>query len=86
MYASYIEAAIMGTGNPLIYAETEGGTIRKEVLDAYKTFAENNKDSRTGKIVSQYVEILNKNKNKLDVKEVKEFQEKIFELLRENFN
>ncbi len=86
MYASYIEAAIMGTGNPFIYAEVEGSTIREEVLDAYKTFAENNKDSRTSKVFSQYVEVLNKNKNKLDAKEVKDFQEKIFELLRDNFN
>ncbi|WP_333638498.1 hypothetical protein [Tissierella praeacuta] len=85
MYASYIEAAIMGTGNPLVYAETEESSIRKEVLDVYKTFAENNKDSRTSKVISQYVETLNKNKNKLDAKEVKDFQEKIFELLRDNF-
>lgn len=85
LYASYMEAAIIGSGNALIYSDGESSNIRKEVLDSYKDFVENNKDTRTATVLSKYLEVLNKNNNNLESKDIIDFHSKIFEVLRDNF-
>ena len=57
----YIKASIVGTGNQYIFAEEEV-LLLKEYLDIYKTYIENNKDTKTANILLQYIDLLEKSK------------------------
>ena len=84
LYSAYIEGAIIGTGNQFIYAEDSSSTVKKEVLDTYKSFVEINKDSNVTKIISNYLEVLSLDNNDMNGENTLKFYENISNIINEN--
>ena len=85
LYMEYIKASIVGTGNQYIFAEEGSSTIKKEYLDIYKTYIENNKDTKTANILLQYIDLLEKNQNNMNREEVIRFYDDLELVIREQF-
>lgn len=85
LYVSYIDAILVGTGNPLIYANEGKSTIREDVVKDYKDFIEANKDSRTAELLKEYIEILGKNNNDLNSENVIKYHEDRYSSYRTYF-
>lgn len=67
LYETYMSMAIKGLhGNQYIYAQDGDSTLKKEVLEAYKEIIRENPDSRTAKILQNYIEELEKDEMNLD--------------------
>lgn len=73
LYAEYMYGIILGAGNPYVLANEGTSIIKDEILNEYKTFVNNNKDSRTAGILEEYINILANNDNDMDAPEVIEF-------------
>ncbi|MDR7871132.1 MAG: hypothetical protein RIN55_09750 [Tissierellaceae bacterium] len=85
LYSGYIKGAILGAGNPYIFAEDGSTIIREEYIDKYKSITEDNKDSRTAEILSQYVNLLEKENRDLNSNQVNEFYDKLDILIEDSF-
>ncbi len=85
LYVEYIKGSILGTGNPYIFAEDGTTSIKQENLDKYKTIIENNKNSRTSEILSQYVDLLEKGNSDLNSIKVNEFYDKLDIIIEDAF-
>lgn len=77
LYGQYIKGALLGSGNPYIFAEDGSTVIKEEYLDKYNTIIEGNKDSKTAEILSQYVGLLEKENGDLNSHLVNEFYDKL---------
>ena len=73
LYVEYMDGVILGAGNPYVLANEGTSIIKDEILNQYKTFVTNNKDSRTSEILQEYIEILINNENDMDAEGVIEF-------------
>lgn len=85
LYREYIKASIVGMGNQYIFAEEGSSTIKKEYLDTYKIFMENNKDTKTANILLQYIDLLEKNQNNMNSEEIIKFYDDLELVIREQF-
>ncbi len=59
--------------------------LKKEYLDIYKTYIENNKDTKTANILLQYIDLLEKNQNNMNSEEVIRFYDDLELVIREQF-
>lgn len=73
LYVEYMDGVILGAGNPYVLANEGTSIIKDEILNQYKTFVNNNKDSRTAEILAEYIDILEDNHNDMDAAELVEF-------------
>lgn len=85
LYSGYIKGALLGAGNPYIFAEDGSTIIKEEYVDKYKSIIESNKDSKTTEILSQYVELLEKENQDLNSIQVNEFYDKLDILIEDRF-
>lgn len=85
LYNGYIKGALLGAGNPYIFAEDGSTVIKEEYIDKYKTIIGNNKDSRTSEILSQYVELLEKENGNLNANGVNEFYDRLDIIIEDSF-
>lgn len=85
LYSGYIKGALLGAGNPYIFAE-DGSTIIKEgYIDKYKSVIEVNKDSKTKEIISKYLDLLEREDGDLNSIQVNEFYDKLDILIEDSF-
>lgn len=85
LYNEYMYGAILGTGNPYVLANEGTSILKDEILNQYKTFVANNKESRTAEILQEYINILEKNENNMDVDEVIDFYDNRDEIIEDMF-
>ena len=85
LYGQYIRGAVLGSGNPYIFAEDGSTLIKEEYLDKYKTIIEENKDSKTAEILSQYVGLLEEESGNLNSDLVNKFYDKLEILVKDAF-
>lgn len=85
LYGQYIKGALLGTGNPYIFAEDGSTIIKEEYMDKYKTIIEKNKNSKTTKILSKYVGVLENEDGDLNSDSVNEFYDNIDFLIEDMF-
>ena len=85
LYGEYIKGCLLGAGNPYIFAEDGSTIIKGEYIHKYKTIIENNKDSKTAEILSQYVELLEKENGDLNGVQVNEFYDGLDILIEDSF-
>ena len=85
LYTQYIDGIILGSGNPYVLANEGTSIIKDEILDEYKTFIFNNKDSRTSEILNEYINILENNDNDMDAAEVIVFFDNRYSSIKEKF-
>lgn len=73
LYNEYIYGALLGTGNPYVLANEGTSIIKDEILNEYKDFVNNNKDSRTAEFLQKYINVLEDNNKEMDAPEVLDF-------------
>lgn len=85
LYTDYINGAILATGNLYVLANEGTSIIKDEILDDYKSFINNNKDSRTADFLQEYINVLEDNNNEMDGPEVLEFYDNRYSNIEEKF-
>lgn len=85
LYGEYIKGVLLGAGNPYIFAEDGSTIIKEEYLDKYKNIIEKNKSSKTTKILSKYVGVLENENGDLNSDSVNEFYDNIDILIEDMF-
>lgn len=85
LYVEYIDAAILGTGNPFVLANEGTSIIKKDILNEYINFVKDNKDSRTSEFIQEYIDILGENDNDMDAPEVIEFYDNRNSSIKDKF-
>lgn len=85
LYTDYVSGAILATGNPYVLANEGTSIIKDEILDEYKKFISNNKDSRTAEFLQEYINILEDNNNEMDSAEVLEFYDNRYSNIKYKF-
>lgn len=85
LYVEYMDGVILGTGNPYVLANEGTSIIKDEILDEYKTFIHDNKDSKTAEILQEYISILEANNNDMDAPKLVEFYDNRYSNIKEKF-
>lgn len=85
IHREYIKASILGTGNPYIYAQEGSSIIKEEHLEQYKLFIENNKDTKTGNILKQYVDVLEQNNKDMNSEAINDFYDGLDSIIKRAF-
>lgn len=66
---------------PNTYADETGTKVDQNIISSYKAFVKANSTTKTGKIVSQYVKLLNKTNGKITSK-VQKFYDNLYQTMR----
>lgn len=85
LYGQYIKGAILGSGNPYIFAQDGSTIIKDEYMDKYKAIIDKNKDSKTTKILAQYVSLLEEGNMDLNSDSINQFYDEIDILIEDTF-
>lgn len=85
LYIEYIKASMIGTGNQYIFAEEGNSKIKDEYLEIYKSIIEDNSNTNTADILSQYVKILEENQGDMNSEDVNRFYDEIELIIKEHF-
>lgn len=85
LYGEYMDGVILSAGNHYVLANEGTSIIKDEILNEYKTFVNNNKDSRTTEILQEYMIILESNNNDMDASEVIDFYDNRYSNINEKF-
>ncbi len=85
LYGQYIKGAILGSGNPYIFAEDASTIIKEEYMEKYKTIIGENKNSKTSEILSRYVDLLGEENMDLNSNSVNQFYDDIDILIGDMF-
>ncbi|NLY44843.1 MAG: hypothetical protein GX053_02470 [Tissierella sp.] len=85
LYGQYIKGALLGAGNPYIFAEDGSTIIKEEYLEKYKAVIEKSKSSKTTKILSKYVGVLENENGDLNSHSVNEFYDNLDILIEDMF-
>lgn len=85
LYVEYMDGVILGAGNPYVLANEGTSIIKNEILNEYKTFVNNNKDSRTTEVLQEYINTLENNDNDMDAPELIEFYDNRYSNIKEKF-
>lgn len=85
LYIEYIKASMIGTGNQYIFAEEGNSKIKDEYLEIYNSIIEDNSNTETADILSQYVKILEENQGDMNSEDVNRFYDEIELIIKEHF-
>ena len=77
LYKAYISLSLKGLGNPYIFAKEGENTLNPDMLEMYKQKIDENPDSRTAKILDNYLVELEKDSYNLNGDNVNYFYENI---------
>jgi hypothetical protein len=66
LYDTYMSLAIQGLGNQYIYAQEGKSEIREDILQLYEDTIRDNPDTRTARILEEYLNEIEKDGMKLD--------------------
>lgn len=86
LYENYIIGAILGSGNQFVYAKEGYSTIREDVLNKYKNYIENYKNSAISDILSQYLDELELDEMDMNGVNVLKFYDDIRDIIKYNSN
>lgn len=85
LYGEYMDGVILGAGNPYVLANEGTSIIKDKILNEYKTFVNNNKDSRTAEILQEYINTLENNDNDMDAPGLIEFYDNRHSNIQDKF-
>lgn len=80
-FKAYISSAIQGAGNPYIYAQEGSPVISEQNLLVYKQAINNNQGTKTGAILSEYLEALSMDENNLNGENVIKFYDNMSSII-----
>lgn len=86
LYKEYIEGLINHIKNPYILINKSSLRLNDETLEAYETIISNGEASKTSSILSEYMELLGKNNNKINSKDIKDFINGLDTIISGEFN
>jgi|GEM_PF-899786 len=83
LYTSYLKLSTQGLGNPYIFADEGENHLKEEILQVYVTTIKDNPDSIAAKVLTEYLQELEKDEMALNGENVYHFYDNIDRIIDE---